>query len=259
LRSSEPSLYTQEMEAAWPDTARLPVNVATSLADRLEEAIVTGGLAPGTPLLQLELAAEFGVSRVPVRDALAILERRHLAVRVPRRGVVVRPVTRRSVQEVYSVTRLMEGELTRLAAVRITDAQLDELRRIVGVQRAASAAQDIEAARDADRAFHGAIWRAADHEMLAELMDNVWRRAMQARAVAHRTAGWIERSIVRHELVLGALAAHDPERAVHHAAGAFIAAEDEILAHLDAAAPTQTEPPGPPDSRGTAPFRPQRR
>jgi DNA-binding GntR family transcriptional regulator len=222
------------MEPSLVGPVRLPVNVATSLADQLEEAIVTGGIVPGTPLLQLELAAEFGVSRVPVRDALAILEKRHLAVRVPRRGVVVRPVSRRSVTEVFAANRLIETELTRLAAARITDAELAELRRIIDVQRAASVGRDVSAARDADRAFHGVIWHAARQDVLEELMDAVWRRALQARAVGHRAEGWIDRSIARHERILGALTARDAERAVHHIVGASMSAEDEILARLDA-------------------------
>src|SRR5690349_14068604 len=102
----------------------LPPNVATFVADRLEEQILDGKRAPGSPLLQLDLVAEFGVSRVPVRDALALLEQRHLAVRVPRKGVIVRPVTRQSVRDVFASRRLIEAEIARLAVGRVEEADL---------------------------------------------------------------------------------------------------------------------------------------
>jgi len=63
-------------------------NVAQFIAQKIEEMILVGTLAPGQHLVQTDIAAQFGVSRLPVRDALKILEKRELAVTQPRRGVI---------------------------------------------------------------------------------------------------------------------------------------------------------------------------
>jgi len=61
-------------------------NVAQFIAQKLEEMILIGTLAPGQHLVQTDIATQFGVSRLPVRDALRILEKRELAVTKPRHG-----------------------------------------------------------------------------------------------------------------------------------------------------------------------------
>ena len=140
-RGSGPGLMRAPPIAELPPGAGAapPPGVATHIADTLEEAILSGRLAPGTALLQLDLAAHFGVSRVPVRDALAILEQRQLAVRVPRRGVMVRPITPEGVRAVFAARRLLEAAVTRLAAERLTPADLAELERVLVAQRAGGA------------------------------------------------------------------------------------------------------------------------
>ena len=210
----------------------LPPNVATFVADRLEDQILDGRRAPGSPLLQLDLVEEFGVSRMPVRDALALLEQRHLAVRVPRKGVIVRPVSPRSVRALFAARRLLEREITRLAVEGITEDDVAALATIVDRQRAAGAAGDLKAVRAADRDFHATIWHACGNEVLEELVETVWRRALQARSVGHKTPGWSEKSLARHERIVHALWRRDAEAAIAAVRDAVDSAEAEILVQL---------------------------
>jgi DNA-binding GntR family transcriptional regulator len=160
---------------------------------------------------------------MPVRDALALLEQRHLAVRVPRKGVIVRPVTPRSVRAIFAARRLLETEITRLAVDVVGDEDLAAPDAIVERQRAAGAAGDLKAVRAADRDFHATIWRAGGNEVLEELGETVWRRALQARSVGHRTSGWSARSVARHERIVAALRRRDSQRAAAAAVDAVIA------------------------------------
>ncbi len=212
----------------------LPPSVASFVADAIEASILDGNIAPGTPLLQLDLAASFGVSRVPVRDALAILEQRHLAVRVPRKGVIVRPITAQSVRDVFAARRVLETEITRLAGPRMSRSDVAALDEIVDRQRGASLAGDLAATRAADREFHATVWRACGNQVLEELVETVWRRALQARGYGHRTPGWSARSIARHERIVAALRDGDTPAAIAAAVAAVDAAESEILAALPA-------------------------
>ncbi len=210
----------------------LPPSVATFVADAIEEQILNGQRAPGAPLLQLDLAAEFGVSRVPVRDALAVLEQRHLAVRVPRKGVIVRPITELGVRNVFAARRVLEEAITRLAAPLVGTTELTALDGIVARQRAANTARDRTAVRAADREFHSLIWRTSENEVLEELARAVWLRALQARSFGYRLPSWGEKSIERHERIVAALRAGDVEGAVEATLAAVDDAEREILAQV---------------------------
>ena len=211
----------------------LPPSIAVFVADQLEAQILDGRRAPGSPLQQLDLAAEFGVSRVPVRDALAVLEQRHLAVRVPRKGVIVRPVTVDGVRSVFAARRLLEAEITRLAVERIEPDEVAQLTQIVAKQREASRRRDLAELRATDREFHSVIWRACGNDVLEELVLTVWLRALAARAVGHRVPGWGEKSIERHERIVDGLQRGDARAAVDAALAAVDAAEAEILSQLE--------------------------
>jgi DNA-binding GntR family transcriptional regulator len=215
---------------------QLPPSIALFVADQLEAQILAGQRPPGAPLHQLDLAAEFGVSRVPVRDALAMLERRHLAVRIPRKGVIVRPITAESVRQVFAARRVLEAEIARLAVAGMTEAGLAQLDAIVERQRAAAGAGDLQGVRDADRDFHATIWRACANEVLEELAGIVWRRALHARSVGHHTPGWSEKSLARHERIVAALRRRNAQEAVAAVVSAVSGAESEILEQLADAA-----------------------
>jgi DNA-binding GntR family transcriptional regulator len=174
-----------------------------------------------------------------VRDALAVLEQRHLAVRVPRKGVIVRPVTADGVRSVFAARRLLEVEITRLAAERISTAELGLLGAIIARQRAAAPDGDLAVLRAIDREFHSVVWRACGNEVLEELARTVWLRALAARAVGHRAPGWGEKSIERHARILDALERRDAAGAARAARGAVDGAAGEIIAQLEG---TETAP-----------------
>jgi DNA-binding GntR family transcriptional regulator len=224
------------MAAESPPAPALPPSVAVFVADELEAQILDGQRLPGAPLQQLDLAAEFGVSRVPVRDALALLERRQLAVRLPRKGVIVRPVTPEGVRQVFAARRLLEAEIVRLAAGRIGAAALARLDGVVAAQRSAARAGDLAALRATDREFHAVIWRAGENEVLEELARTVWLRGLAARAVGHRLPGWGEKSIDRHLRIVHALRTGDAGVAAMAVLDAVASAEAEILVQLEGAA-----------------------
>jgi DNA-binding GntR family transcriptional regulator len=100
--------------------SRLAHSVAASAADSvyqtLREAIVEGRLHAGDSLIEWHVARQFGTSRTPVREALLRLEAEGLAVRVPRRGLVVRHVSDHEIREVYAVRTALEALAAREAA-----------------------------------------------------------------------------------------------------------------------------------------------
>src|SRR5215210_7340520 len=97
------------------------------IADSLREDILRGTIPAGQPLRQEELANRFGVSRLPVRDALLRLEAQGLVVVFPNRGAFVVSLSVDEVREIYDLRVLLEGDLVEHAVPRMT---ADDWRRI---------------------------------------------------------------------------------------------------------------------------------
>ncbi|MGN4076383.1 GntR family transcriptional regulator, partial [Burkholderia gladioli] len=123
----------------------------------LREAIVEGVLAPGSRLSEVQVAKQLDVSRTPMREAFAQLEREGLVTIVPRVGAYVRNVTPRDVEEIYTVRAALECLAVQLAAERITalgGAQLDE---VIAAMRASVEADDAGAYVDALDRFYAIV------------------------------------------------------------------------------------------------------
>ena len=147
---------------------------ADDVALELEQAIVSGELAPGTVLRQEQLSARYGVSRTPIREALRRVAALGLVSFEPNRGVRVRTLTRAELREAFLIRAELESLATEIAAERMTRADLDELEaiedRFAGLtdelRRGGRLAADRRAGLvtewvRANHAFHDVIYRVA--------------------------------------------------------------------------------------------------
>jgi phosphonate utilization transcriptional regulator len=146
----------------------LQQNSLTSLVQReLERRIVEGDIAPGTKLNEADLAGELRVSRGPLREAFRALEQAGLVRTEKNRGVFVRQVSLEEANEIYEVRAALEGQIGRLAAKRVTPAQLDRLRGIVKRMHAAGKKRDPDAYFPLNIEFHEVLAEAAANRALA--------------------------------------------------------------------------------------------
>ena len=90
----------------------------------LREAILKGDLKPGERLMELQLAAQLGVSRTPIREAIRMLEQEGLAVTVPRKGAEVAKMTLKGMEDVLEIREALDILACQLACERITEEQL---------------------------------------------------------------------------------------------------------------------------------------
>ncbi|RPI34341.1 MAG: GntR family transcriptional regulator [Chloroflexota bacterium] len=141
------------------------------IADTLRRSIVEGEYKPGDRLIQDELAERYGVSRIPVREALRTLSAEGLLTFHRRRGAIVTALSREDLQEVMNIRSVLEGMATRLAAERATPEDLECIRE---------AFHRLEAARDdpalyfqRNSEFHAAILDAARSPRLKEMVMNI--------------------------------------------------------------------------------------
>lgn len=165
--------------------------------EAVKHRILTGQLAPGQPLVETELAAQFAVSKTPVREALKTLAGTGLVVMNQYKGATVRTVDAAMAQEVYDVRLLLEPEALR-RTVR-SGALLEEARD--ALERADSAADAAERSL-ANREFHRALYVPCGNPLLSRMLDDVRDQAALVSAVAWATLPSWEREAAEHREIL---------------------------------------------------------
>lgn len=150
-------------EAGRPDSEVARVTM------RLRDDIVDGVRAPGSRLVERDLAAELGVSRVPVRDALRTLAGEGLVTTRPRTWAVVREFTPGDVADLIEVRSAFETLTFALAAQRRTSSGLTRLRAVLDAELAAAAGGDAVTARRRAADFHETVTELAANDLLSEL------------------------------------------------------------------------------------------
>lgn len=181
--------------------------IRTALADQ----ILSGKLAPGTRLKDNDVAALFGTSNTPVREALRELAEQGLVEMQPYRGCVVRYMDPSEVEEAYDVRQALEEAAVRRAATRLTGEQLDQLEALVQENAAADAAGDAERGLAASVAFHLLIVEAAGNRTLSHIFEDLFRRVHLPQRAA--TVHLLGEPQPGHAALLAALRARDAEHA----------------------------------------------
>ncbi|WEK62079.1 MAG: GntR family transcriptional regulator [Candidatus Microbacterium colombiense] len=136
----------------------------------LRDDIILGRRAPGSRLVERDIAAELSVSRLPVREAIRALVGEGIVIARPRTWAVVREFTRRDIQDFAEVREAIETLIFVFAAERHDDVGLGKLRAAYERERDAAEADDAEGARIAAAEFHEIAADLAANEMLGELI-----------------------------------------------------------------------------------------
>ncbi len=157
----------------------------------LREQILTGKYAPGERLNESQIAREFGVSRIPVREALSRLQEQGLAISRERRGMFVVRLSDDEVQQINSLRLILETEAMHLARARMTPELAAELTGLVEQMEAWEGPQMSGA--ELDRRFHATIWRAAGNPYLERTLHALTTPLFAHKVlehVSHRIQQW---------------------------------------------------------------------
>lgn len=179
--------------------------------EELRDRIIDLRLSPGQRLVERDLATELAISRIPLREALQMLEREGLVVIVPRQGAIVAPFTVTDVRDLFDVRESLEVLAARLAAERAEPADLASLRAQLTAARQATARGDQAAIAAANAGFHAVIVEVSGNPLLQSLLRPLESRV---RWLFHLTK---ERDpgtqCDEHEALYAAIAANDPDEA----------------------------------------------
>jgi DNA-binding GntR family transcriptional regulator len=155
----------------------------------LREAIVGNLLKPGGRLTEVQLSRQLGVSRTPLREAFAQLEREGLVTIVPRVGAFVREVTPRDVDEIYTVRAALEGMAVELAAKNVTAVGRARLDDVVDAMRVRLEANDPTGyTQELDR-FYSIVMDLADNVVLHRTHDGLLGPVRRLRRIAMSRKG----------------------------------------------------------------------
>lgn len=196
----------------------------------IKHRILTGQLIPGQALVESELAAHFGVSKTPVREALKTLAGTGLVVMNQYKGVAVRTVDAAMAREVYDVRLLLEPEAVRRS-----------VRRGASLEQASAALDRSDAATDAaerslaNREFHRALYLPCGNPLLGRMLDEVRDQAALVSAVAWALDPSWQREAAEHREILRLALAGDAD-------GAAAALHDHIASFVTRAFAPGSDP-----------------
>lgn len=204
----------------------MPPQTLTSLTERqtlseqvfneLKDAIISGNLAQGAKITEDELAKKYGISRGPLREAIRRLESIRLLIRIPHAGMRVVTLTPEIMEEIYTVREALEGMSARLAAVRMSD---DEIQSLSGLLEKHQQAIDQSKGkeyfqREGDLDFHFRIAKASNNQWLIDLLSSeLYQLLRMCRQRSSKTPERPEQALKEHRHIVEAIAMRDAELA----------------------------------------------
>ncbi|HEY6511162.1 MAG TPA: GntR family transcriptional regulator [Burkholderiaceae bacterium] len=199
--------------AAVPKPAALsPRALYQEVADRLREKIFARELEPGSWIDELKLAAEWGISRTPLREALKVLAVEGLVTMRLRRGAYVTEMSRDDVSQVYRLLALLESDAAGEVAASASDAQIAALRALH--DRLERQTRQRDAFFAANERFHFKLLEVAGNRWRSQIVADLRKVMKLNRHHSLFKQGRIGESLAEHRAIMLALEARDGKRAV---------------------------------------------
>ncbi len=183
------------------------------IVDHLERAIMTGMYRPGQRLVERDLTAQFGVSSIPVREALQDLESRGLVTKRLNHGCSVVELTREDVERITELRRVLEPKVVEWAARRITGEQLERLREHLERMSTAAETGNYPEFFHEDLLFHKRIWESSGNRFAARSLESAIGSLFASGMTTSEAAISLPEEVRKHRLLLEALQARDPKAA----------------------------------------------
>lgn len=179
----------------------------------LEELILSGALAVGEKITERDIAAQLGMSRAPVREAIKESIAAGLLEQASARSIVVRDLKFSELEEIYTIRMMLEARAARLAAQKIDLSTMEALDSLHERMATAASKHNFKTYYDLNIEFHQLIHKAADAPRLIGLIDMIMKESLlfRSRGLVDQTN--IEISMKEHAAILEALRSKDSELA----------------------------------------------
>lgn len=180
----------------------------------LRQAILRGELKPGERLMEIQLANKLGVSRTPIREAIRKLELEGLVLMIPRKGAEVADIKEKNLRDVLEVRSALETLSVRLACERITDEQIEELKRAAKEFKFTLKSGDITKIAEADVKFHDVIYEATENKKLIQLLNNLREQMYRYRVEYLKNETAHAKLLKEHEEIISKIEKRETQAAI---------------------------------------------
>ncbi|MCB2130088.1 MAG: GntR family transcriptional regulator [Rhodobacteraceae bacterium] len=205
-------------------------SAATIICDALRRAIIEGRLNDGDALRQDEIARMFGTSRIPVREAIAMLEQQGLVVTQRYKGAVVAGISPQEAAEIWDFRALLEGHVIEAAVPRMTAATFARARRHLDAFAKTANPRDWG---ELNRQFHTTLYAASDLSYHLTVIDKALDRVDRLLRAQLSLSNGLARATEEHEAILAACEAGNPEQAGQLTRQHILGAKANLLAQIN--------------------------
>ena len=184
-------------------------NISQELTNTIRQMIVDGAIPASSRINEVHLARDLGVSRTPLREAIACLVREDTLVSIPRLGAFVKPLTVDEFDQIYSIRNLLDPEALRVAGMP-SEQQLKRLERLNAKIEAAS---DSDSIIDLDDQWHLLLVEHCPNKILIDLIRDFMRRTRRYELALMRERQQVDVATDTHAKIIAALRRRDVGRA----------------------------------------------
>ena len=183
------------------------------VAEKLREQIFAHELAPGSWLDEQNLAAAFGISRTPMREAIKVLASEGLVTTKMNKGAYVTEVDRRDLEQIFTVLSLLEGQAAKETAMKATEDQLTQLDNLHHRLEKAAADRDTVQFFEINVKFHELIQEIAGNKWMNGVIEDLRKVLKLQRRDSLSRNGRLMSSLIEHREILQAILKRDPQEA----------------------------------------------
>ena len=181
--------------------------------EELKMEILKGKIAPGTRMMEVELAETMGVSRTPIREAIRKLEKEGLVTIEPRRGAYASQISVVDMIDILEVRQDVEGLAAAFAAERMTEPQKEELARVAEGYNASVIKGNMADMISYDTRFHRLIVDSSNNKVLVQMIEQLQELVLRFRYLYYEDFKRAEKMPSEHKAILEAILASDPVEA----------------------------------------------
>jgi len=213
-------------DVQYPVSLDNPETLPDKVYGAVQEAIMKGRIHPGDRIIEHEMSKILKISRGPIREAMARLERDGFVKRLPRRGIIVEFISETDIIAIYQIRSVLEGLAARLFCKQASAEELDSLDKILKNMEIQLNKTNLERYRKLNMEFHEALVKGSENKRIMEIY-NLYRKHIFWFNLAS-TETWLslidspEISFRDHQRILKALRERDPEKA-----------EDAVRGHIE--------------------------
>jgi DNA-binding GntR family transcriptional regulator len=183
------------------------------VAETVRESILSGELAPGTKLREIELSAMLGVSRSPIREALRMLESEGLVQISPNRGAFVTQLEDKDLEEIHGLRELLEVYAIRITCKKMTANDMSELEAVMKETEESLDSDDYLAYLKTSQKIHDFFVQRCDNGRLQNLYRNIWNITLAIAALGKTRSRDRRASLAEHKKIVKALLQKDANKA----------------------------------------------